>query len=300
MKAWALPATVIVAIEYATALLIGWLVGFRYTIPFGSYLIVALVIVSFGLVAFVSWRLLSAIRFGNVPLDLQRFAPFAVGVILVALQMGVLGWTKTMLAATHYWADPFLANLDRGLFGTDPWRLFISFNGPIIDRAYVTWLPVKFSLLVALVCAPESPKKARALLSYFLIMLTGSIGQYALPSAGPLFHQPVPLNQWVADSRDYLWQAYVTGHGRVGSGISAMPSMHVAIAMWMALVVRAYVPKLAVLGFGYLILIFIGSIALGWHYATDSIAAVGIALLAWNISAVSAARLERRRTALAS
>jgi membrane-associated phospholipid phosphatase len=205
-----------------------------------------------------------------------------------------------MLAATHYWADPFLANLDRALFGTDPWRLFISFNGPIIDRAYVTWLPVKFILLVALVCAPESPTKARALLSYFLIMLTGSIGQYALPSAGPLFHQPVPLNQWVADSRDYLWQAYETGHGRVGSGISAMPSMHVAIAMWMALVVRSYVPKLAVLGLGYLVLIFIGSIALGWHYATDSIAAVGIALLAWNISAVSAARLERRRTALAS
>ncbi len=208
MKSWAVPATIVVAIEYVTALFIGWRVGFRYSIPFAAYLVSALVIIVLSFALLLVWKLIKA-RKGDVPLNLSRFLRFAVGVTLVALQMAALTWTKVMLPiATGFWADPVLIDADRAIFGTDAWRLAqraFGFTAPIIDRAYMTWAPIMFVALFALVSLPESPKKSQALLSYFLVLFSGAVGQYALPSAGPLFHQPVPLEPWVAEAKAYLW-----------------------------------------------------------------------------------------------
>ena len=65
-----------------------------------------------------------------------------------------------------------------------------------------------------------------------------------------------------------------------------MPSLHVAIALWVALVVRAYIPRAAFLGFAYFALILIGSVLLGWHYSVDGIVSVIIVLVAWRTAAV--------------
>jgi hypothetical protein len=158
------------------------------------------------------------------------------------------------------------------------------FAAPFIDRAYITWAPMMFVALFVLVCLPESSKKSRALLSYFFVLFAGAIGQYALPSAGPLFHQPVPLEPWVAEAKTYLWADYLRGGGRIGTGISAMPSIHVAIALWIAFVVRSYLPRTQAVMFGWFGLILVGSVLLGWHYAVDAIAACLITLVAWNLA----------------
>jgi hypothetical protein len=271
----------VVAIEYAAALLIGRYVGFHYTIPFASYAIAATVVIVLAFAAFIAWQLFKA-RKGDVPADFQRFISFAVGIMLIALQMAVLNWTKIMLPiVAGFWADPYIASADRVIFGTDAWRLLHTLNGPTIDRAYVTWGPIHLTMLAIILCLRESTKKVQALLSYFLILFTGSIGQYALPSAGPLFHQPIPLEPWVAEAKAYLWQDYLRAGGSIGTGISAMPSIHVAIALWLALVVRSYVPKLWPIGFGYFALIAVGSVALGWHYVSDGLVAIAGTLLVW-------------------
>lgn len=298
MKAWALPAAIIVAVEYAAALVIGWRVGFHYTIPFASYFIAAAVVIVLAFALFIAGKLVRA-RKGDVPLHLARFLPFAVGVLLVALEMAVLCWTKIMLPiATGFWADPMLASADRTLFGTDPWHLLQWLNGPLIDRTYITWAPIKFLVLTVLVALPESAIKTRALLSYFFVMFAGAIGQYALPSAGPVFHQAIPLQPWVAEAKAYLWQDYLRGGGNIGTGISAMPSVHVAIALWVALVIKSYVPKFAPLGFAWFTIVAVGSVALGWHYAVDSLAAIGIAVAAWLLAGLSPAAAEEGRTKL--
>jgi hypothetical protein len=304
MKRWAVPATIIVAVEYFVALVIGARVGFHYRIPFEAYAIIGASIALFGVALFVVVKFISYAKQGErkpvrrLLSDLPRCYGFVVGTVLVAVQMAVLTWTKTMLPiAVPFWAGPILVRFDQAIFGTDPWRLAEALFGwatPLIDAAYVTWVPIKFATLAAILARPESRMKAQVLLSYFLIMACTALGQYLLSSAGPIFYTrlgfgdrfaELPIEPWVKLASSYLWNDYLRGGGDIGTGISAMPSLHVAIALWFAFVLRAYVPRWAFLGFAYYILILIGSVLLGWHYAADGIAATGITLIAWRLAA---------------
>ena len=303
MKSWVVPAAIIVAAEYLFALAIGLRIGFHYRIPFQTYALVGLSIASAGIVLFIVTKLIKyALESEERPArrlwsELPRIWPFAIGTLLVAVEIAVLNWTKIMLPiASSFWADPFLANLDHAVFRAEPWAVAQAVFGwaaPIVDRAYVTWALVKFATLIVVLALPESPTKTRVLIAYFLTVAAGAIGQYLLPSAGPIFYArlgfgdrfvALPTHPWVASASTYLWNDYLRAGGNVGTGISAMPSMHVAIALWVALAVRAFAPRLSPFGFFYFALILIGSVLLGWHYAVDGIAAVAIALLAWKIA----------------
>jgi hypothetical protein len=300
VKNWAVPAAIIVAVEYLFALMIGIRVGFHYQIPFAAYAITALAIIGISAAIAIVVRLFFYAREGEARptrrllSEAPRFSGFAIGVFLVALQIGVLTWTKIMLPiASPFWADPFLANADHAIFHAEPWRVAEALFGwasPLIDKTYISWAPVKFGTLLVLVALPQTPTKTRALLSYFLLMAMVAIGQYLFSSAGPVLYAQMgfgdrfaalPLEPWVETGRAYLWQDYLRGGGKIGTGISAMPSLHVAIALWVALVLRAYKPRLTPLGLAYFAIILIGSVLLGWHYALDGIAATIIALVAW-------------------
>lgn len=305
MRGWAIPAAMIVAVEYVAALLIGQSVGFRYSIPADAFLIIGLTIGGVGVIVGICAKMVRYVR-QNEPnpsrrlvSELPDFAPFVVGTTLVALQIAVLNWTKVMLPmAAGFWADEPLANFDQMLFTVDPWIIsheLFGWASAALDRGYATWAPLKFATLLVVLALPESKQKTQALPSYFLIMFTGAIGQYAMPSAGPLFYDriglgarfaSIPLEPWVVAASDYLWVDHLKAGGNVGGGISAMPSMHVAIAVWIALVVRAYVPRVQVLGWLYASMVLIGSVHLGWHYAADGIVSVVIALSAWALASV--------------
>ena len=317
MKSWVVPAIVVVILEYAFALTIGAHVGFRYTIPFAAYVILGLAFAGAGVTAAVLLKLaLYASQRETAPArrllaELPALLPFVAGVLLAALQIAVLTWTKVMLPiASPFWADALLANADHALFRTDPWglawRLF-GWAAPLIDRAYVTWAPIKFATLLFVLCMPESSTKSRALLSYFAMMGTVAVSQYFLSSAGPIFYSQLglgarfdamPVEPWVQTTRAYLWQDYLKAGGSIGGGISAMPSLHVAAALWLALVWRSYQQHLGILGFAYFAVIAVGSVLLGWHYAVDAVAAVLITSAVWalarRISAEQLAVMRRR------
>jgi hypothetical protein len=304
----------IVAVEYLVALLIGASVGFHYSIPFAAYLISGLTIVGIGASTAILVRLAIYFRRGEkhpaqqLISEAPQFSGFAVGVLLVALQMAVLNWTKIMLPiATPFWADPLLAKLDHAVLGDDPWRVLYSLFGgisPAFDRVYVTWAPAKFLTLIILLVMPESSTKSRALVAYFILMATAALGQYLLSSAGPVFYSQlgfgnrfdgIPMEPWVRSASAYLLHDYALSGGHVGTGISAMPSVHVAIALWIALVLRSYSRQTSVLGFAYFASILIGSVLLGWHYASDALVAVILALLAWHLATALTALQARKR-----
>lgn len=301
---WMMPALAIVAVEYGVALAIGLMAGFKFALPTATYALLTSVIAASTLILILLARLAYyALTSEQHPTrrlmtDIQLHATWLFSItfafILIGLQIAALTWLKTMLPiAGGFWADPLLAESEKALLGRDAWVITHTlFGGSAawIDRLYVTWTPVKLLTLILLILAPLSVARARALLSYFLIMATVSLGQYLLPSGGPVFYErlglgsrfrALPIEPWVATARDYLWADYLHPHSAIGAGISAMPSLHVAIALWVALVLRTYLRQLQWLGWAWFTATFIGSIHLGWHYALDSIAGSLIALIAW-------------------
>ena len=84
---------------------------------------------------------------------------------------------------------------------------------------------------------------------------------------------------------------------RVGAGISAFPSLHVAGAAWVAAVVASLSRKLAPLAWAYFLLILMGSVYLGWHYALDGIAGLIIALVMFRLVSWSPRREAKLRPA---
>ena len=304
---WMIPALAIVAVEYGFALAIGFAVGFKFALPTQSYAVLTSVIATSTLILILLARLVRyAIRGEQHPAerllaDARVHGPWLISIVLtfmlVGLQIAALTWLKIMLPiAVGFWADPLLAQSDNMLLGQDAWIISHAVFGAEaawIDRLYVTWMPVKLITLILVILMPLSVTRARALLTYFLIMACGSLGQYLLPSGGPVFYEQLglgsrfsalPIEPWVAAARDYLWTEYLDPQSAIGAGISAMPSMHVAIALWVALVLRGYSRRWQWLGWAWFAAIFAGSIHLGWHYAVDSIAAVLIAVISWHLA----------------
>jgi hypothetical protein len=239
----------------------------------------------------------------------QRIATFVIGCALASIQMGMLTWTKSLIPLiTPLWADPLLAKIDLALIGTDAWRVVHPIFAPadrVIDTLYALW-PVFLQLtLAAVLLRRPSSKKATTLVAFFLTMaLAGVVGQFLLPSGGPIFwHRlgygdyfdamPVaPHTGWAAA---YLWANFSGSTVEFATGISAFPSMHVAMTTWMVLAFRSMFPKVAPLAWLYLMTVVFGSMYLGWHYFADALGGAGGAVACWlharNIITVNLPRL---------
>jgi hypothetical protein len=128
----------------------------------------------------------------------------------------------------------------------------------------------------------------------------GTVFAILLSSAGPCFYgQITGLPSPYAPLMDYLqrvdaahplislevqhillqqyWQNAVTPW----RAISAMPSMHVAMPVVFILVGWRTHRLLGALFLVYGVIVFIGSVHLGWHYAVDGYVSVLVMLLLW-------------------
>jgi hypothetical protein len=302
---WIFPAIAILCVEYLVALLIGLKVGFSYEISFRNFAIIGAAVATVGITMAAVWQLFCLWREGEEHPSRRILGrlpwAFGVGVMLVAAQFAVLNWTKVMMPpAVGFWADPALAEIDALLFGQDPWRISHQLFGQfthLIDRIYGLWAPFYISFLIFLLYLPASTAKAQVMISYFLIKACGALGQYLGASAGPVFYElldlgdrfrDLPISPWVGVTREYLWNDYLKSGGNLGGGISAMPSMHVAVVLWIALAGRTFLPRLQVIGWAYFAAILIGSVHTGWHYAVDGIVSCAFVLVAWMVASVVA------------
>ncbi len=69
--------------------------------------------------------------------------------------------------------------------------------------------------------------------------------------------------------QQYLWDNYEAGTARFASGISAFPSIHVAMVTMNALFLWEWSRKIGLAGFAYVAIILASSVCLAWHYAID-------------------------------
>jgi hypothetical protein len=207
-----------------------------------------------------------------------------------------------------FWLDGPLALAERQLFGTDPWRLLdqmIGWSTIPVDRLYALWLPVQSLVLFIVMLEPPSRAKSRALIAYSLGWFVLGVAAAAIfSSAGPLFYDRVfggsefaPLREtltgrgaWLALAEsDKMWAATGNTEPSFVSGISAFPSVHVAISVWLYLTARALAPRAAKLALLYGAAVWIASVQLGWHYAADGLAGVAGMIGLWAL----AGRVER-------
>ena len=213
-----------------------------------------------------------------------------LGITVAGLNMIAFMWTKPLLNFVPFWADPLLAQADRLLFlGTDPWKLLDWMNSiPAALFYHRGWFAMMIVTLLVVLSQPASVRKSAVMLSYFILWsIVGPVVHILMPAAGPVFYAKLGYGPDFAGIRvpeemtkmsDYLWNVYQGDQFGPGSGISAMPSMHIATTAWMVIAIyvlaRKWTAPMAVLGF----LIFLLSISLGWHYAADGIVGGALAL----------------------
>jgi hypothetical protein len=230
---------------------------------------------------------------------------------------------KDQIPAVHPFAwDKTFMMWDRIIgLGRQPWEILQPLLGhpwitASINFGYDGWFLLMFLVLFSQAFAAKgSALRLQFLLAFsFAWFIGGNVLALVFSSVGPCFyghlypgHDPYAAqmaylqatNQnwpiWSVGVQQTLWKDYLAGHGQYG-GISAMPSMHVTIAVLLALwgwrVGRAAGWVLS----AFAALVVIGSIHLLWHYAVDGIAGAILATIFW-ISAGMIARASERHLA---
>jgi uncharacterized membrane protein YuzA (DUF378 family) len=235
--------------------------------------------------------------------------PVMFGVLMATFN----SFKQLILPEVGFQYDASLAALDKVLFlGADPWRvthaLLPSAEASLfLDRLYHGWFaPMSLGVII---CAwlPSTSYRLRTqyLLTYMGVwILLGSVTAYALPAAGPCFMVPLVDGEsrfgelsillqsqqaFLGDTKllSLLSQARllesVGSEGlTIGGGISAMPSVHNGLSILFAIAAFNVRRWLGYVMASYALLIWIGSIHLGWHYAIDGIVAIAMTLVIWH------------------
>jgi hypothetical protein len=217
-------------------------------------------------------------------------------------------WKVMIPLISPFRFDPLLHEIDQALHlgmlpGVVAERLLPGAMGVrVLDWLYhPAWHRVLFFAITGCLWHSDRALRQRFLLAYVLVWSgLGTLAATLLASVGPCFyalltgdaapygellarlqllHQSAPLSSVAA--QEGLWRAYESGSYQVQVGISAMPSLHVAIAVLVALLARSVHPRLGLLGGLFAAVILFGSVRLGWHYAVDGYASAAGTLGLW-------------------
>jgi hypothetical protein len=291
----------------ASAALLMWLAGINgdhFSPVLAGYMMVSL---WSALAIALLFQLTATMRHRRLRLELR--APWLlVATLLAGTTLPVFELFKQrILPARGFPFDPALAAFDRFLFfGHDGWEVTHGLFGSLwmtlfLDRLYALWIPLMFVFpAVTVMIISDIRQRVRILATWLASwILIAGLSAWLFASAGPVYYVALvgpnagfaAFNAHFAAMADTAraqgpvlinfdlqalllrgWHSGVDGNAAAG-GISAMPSMHVAMAS-----LFAHSRGLGFVFTLYAVLIWIGSIHLGWHYASDGI--IGFAMMA--------------------
>lgn len=207
-----------------------------------------------------------------------------------------------------FWADPLFARIDQAIhFGFDPWEIVHRIGIPGSPEAaarvyFAAWLVPAVYLPVLLFLFDDDQKRIGrfVLLFFFAWVVVGNAFAVSFLSAGPVYFDRLlggdrfaglldaldasgVSASSVGSTQARLWVAYASGSADLGSGISAFPSVHVAMVTVISLYLAERRRWLALPG-AVLVGVFVYlSVYFGWHYAVDGYVSVLLVLAAWTL-----------------
>jgi len=209
-----------------------------------------------------------------------------------------------------FWLDSLLYKLDKAIFlGNEPWQVFryIIWDPNITRMIDFLYHPVWMLLLMIFILFHALGRhplenRLRFILSFMIVWaVLGNALAAVLSSAGPCYFTQVTgqtspyedLMRYLYSIdvegqalkavrlQEWLWNNHINSVVGSGSGISAMPSIHIATTVLFALGMRKSYPILEKLLYIYVFIIWVGSIQLGWHYASDGLVSGFLVIGIW-------------------
>ena len=231
-------------------------------------------------------------------------APMLLG---MAVFFPVFSSMKSAIPAmSNYELDPLFARMDVMIHGRHAWEVLQPVLGyPLIsyllNGVYHLWLPAFYMTVAAAAVLVEQPELRRRFFIAFILCwaLLGNLAATLLASVGPCFYAFFYPGDPYAGLMSYLHQAdtvfplaaldvqatligwWREGTPGLGRGISAMPSVHVAIACLIMLLSWRMGRVWAAAGTIFLVAIVLGSIHLAYHYAVDAYFSLVATPLIW-------------------
>jgi len=248
----------------------------------------------------------------DVLLDPRRYARMIPMLLISSLVFISFVTMKIFIPEfVPFYADPLFAKIDKFLhFGKLPsdWLAPLLEYPRIIeglDFFYKLWYYIMFGLWGwAAWGASDNGWRRQFVLSFMLCwFFGGAILATLLSSVGPCFYGLFvegvnPYADYMKALRyihtsenllalriqDYLVELQFANNNEVRVGISAMPSLHNTLAVLFAIAGYKIHKNLGYILTIYAVLIFIGSVVLGWHYAIDGYAGLFIAFAMWKFA----------------
>lgn len=250
------------------------------------------------------------VEVSRIYIDGPAFAR-AVFATFVLSGIGFFFTAKSLIPRLNpYKSDPAIAEIEKTLhLGHYPHEFIIPFTDSLhfsiaLDSAYLIWFAVMYTALAYNVFIDgDINRRLRFLWTFALSwILLGTALATGLSSTGPLFFNNFypdlanPYKDLVAHFDDLAAQGknLSTARGREMllewtkndrviniNAISAMPSMHVAVAWMAALYARTIGRAVFAAALAFFVLILWGAVYFGYHYALDGYVSVVVVSLIW-------------------
>jgi len=244
------------------------------------------------------------------PLFAARLPLLAIAIVF----MPFFSQLKSMIPLFNAFRwDPAFIAWDRALFfGFDGWQVLQPVLGyppitALLAVLYHAWILLIYIGTLLILFHPAATLVARRYFLGFILIWTLIGGGLAtvFASVGPCFIGPIFGDPTFDAQMAYLRAAneqfpvmtlhvqelllgwYREGEGGLGSGITAMPSMHVAMAFLFWLAVRKVWRPVGWFFLAFFVTIWLGSVHLAYHYAVDGLVSVIATAVIWQASGMT-------------
>lgn len=234
---------------------------------------------------------------------------YTLGIVMAFFFVGLTAFSTyktTIPSIVPYYADIWLADLDEWLHGAPSWKLAHRLDNEtwsmVVFWCYdLIWFLQWFGTVLFVSLWSDRLGRIRYLWAHSLTLFAvGTVLAVALSSVGPIYYDHFVGEQRfyglkavideldhsyrVRENANYLLELYEAEQAGLGSGISAMPSVHVGLVVLNALFLSSLNRWAGFVGWAFAAIIFYGSVYTGWHYAVDGYVAAAAALLMWRLA----------------